>query len=203
MLSRTCFFTTPIIIVIFILFKTTHQTLIDNWKFEAVIYFSFFSLCWRTLKSNKIIKKTRSGPGVRDGTVRSRVRSGPVHGSARDGSTRSIFEWKKDRPTVGPDRGRVRSGPRSRSGPGRIGPSSPFQYSTSISPLTRLHLVTYLYTATGIYANLPAPSFIPYFHWPWIWFLISGTLTVVRLYSGNGYGCEFWTDFIVDGRKKN
>jgi hypothetical protein len=35
------------------------------------------------------------------------IRSGPVHGSARDGSIRSVFGWREDRPTVKPDRGKT------------------------------------------------------------------------------------------------
>jgi hypothetical protein len=61
----------------------------------------------------------RSGP-VRDGPVhgpaRSTVRSGPFYGLARDGSARSIFGWREDRPTIDPDRGRARDGPRSGHG---------------------------------------------------------------------------------------
>jgi hypothetical protein len=84
------------------------------------------------VRSGTVQHGPRSGP-VRDGPARSTVRSGPVHGSAR-----SIFGRREDQPTVGPDRGRarsgprsghglVRSGPRSRSGPGRVGPCGPFQ----------------------------------------------------------------------------
>jgi hypothetical protein len=52
--------------------------------------------------TKKIIKSCnwgRSGPGrvgVRSGP-RSTVWSGPVHGSARDGSTRFIFGWRENR----------------------------------------------------------------------------------------------------------
>jgi hypothetical protein len=50
---------------------------------------------------------------------------GPVHGSARDGSTWSIFGFKENRLIVGPDQGKARSGP------GRIGPDRFFQSTTS------------------------------------------------------------------------
>jgi hypothetical protein len=68
-------------------------------------------------------------------TVPHGPRSGPFHGSARDGSARSIFGWTEDRPTVGLDRNKARDGPWSghgpvQSDPERIAPSGPFQNSS-------------------------------------------------------------------------
>jgi hypothetical protein len=47
--------------------------------------------------------------------------SGPVHGSVRNGSARSIFGCKENRPAVGPDQGKARDGLRSGHGPVRDG----------------------------------------------------------------------------------
>jgi hypothetical protein len=108
---------------------------------------------------------------VGDGPVRSTGRSGPrsrmVHGSVRDGSTWSSFGWRENRSTVGPDQDKaqdghgfvhclIRSGPRSRVGPGRIRLANPLQYfNTNI-------LSTLDYAILFDLSNLLLTSFPPY-----------------------------------------
>jgi hypothetical protein len=81
----------------------------------------------------------RSGPGVQSGprsrTVHVPVRSTGRHGTGRHGpfSGEGRTEPPLDRTVSGPqsDHGPVWSGPRSRSGPGRVGPYGQFQISSA------------------------------------------------------------------------
>jgi hypothetical protein len=77
--------------------------------------------------------------GVRSGTVPHGPRSGPVRSTVRYGMGRHgpfLGEGRTDPPLDrtgtghGPVHGPVRSGPRSRSGPGRVGPCGLFQISS-------------------------------------------------------------------------